>query len=216
MDPARRREAILAAALAVVRERGLAATTVREVAAELGSSPGLVHHYFDSMDELLALVFEQVAADGLQATVAAVQARHGAVARLVTYLDTYLRAGHEAAFQLWLDAWAEAARRPALREVSRRLNIAWQQVLADLIHEGVREGAFVCADPAATSWRLMSLLDGLVLQQVAHEIGFDRATVLAWGAAAAEPELGLPAGDLQTRLRALPTPHHDHTIARTG
>ena len=47
-------EAIVDAALAVARRKGLAPTTVRDVALEMGTSSGLIHHYFESMDHVLA------------------------------------------------------------------------------------------------------------------------------------------------------------------
>ncbi len=65
MTPDQRREAIVAAALDVAVRKGLASTTVRDVAAEMGTSSGLIHHYFDSMDEVLAAAFERVAAHDL-------------------------------------------------------------------------------------------------------------------------------------------------------
>ena len=58
MSPDRRREAIVDAALAVARRKGLAGTTVRDVAHEMGTSSGLIHHYFDSMDEVLRLAID--------------------------------------------------------------------------------------------------------------------------------------------------------------
>ena len=45
MSPDERRQAIVDAALAVALRKGLAATTVRDVAAEMGTSSGLIHHY---------------------------------------------------------------------------------------------------------------------------------------------------------------------------
>ena len=68
MSADRRREAIVDAALAVARRKGLAATTVRDVAAEMGTSSGLVHHYFETMDDVLAAAFERVAGDELAET----------------------------------------------------------------------------------------------------------------------------------------------------
>jgi AcrR family transcriptional regulator len=61
LSPSDRRDAIVAAALEVARRKGLAATTVRDVAAEMDTSSGLIHHYFESMDEVLALAFARVA-----------------------------------------------------------------------------------------------------------------------------------------------------------
>ncbi len=84
MAPADRRDAIVAATLRVAVVKGLASTTVRDVAAEMGTSSGLIHHYFDSMDEVLAAAFERVALQDLRASGAAMAeasvARRGAAA----------------------------------------------------------------------------------------------------------------------------------------
>ena len=141
MTPDQRRDAIVDAALAVALEKGLAATTVRDVAASMGTSSGLIH-------------------------------------------------------QFWLDAWAEAARRPALQATSRRLNLAWQGLLERTIEAGVASGAFRCADPSGAAWRILSLLDGLALQVVAHGTTVGRDDVTRWTIGAAEGEMGLAPGAL--------------------
>ncbi len=61
---------------------------------------------------------------------------------------------------------------------------------------GWRAGAFVSADPAAAAWRILSLLDGLALQVVAHGTTISRVDVVAWATGAAERELGLRTGVL--------------------
>ena len=112
------------------------------------------------------------------------------------FFRTYTPADKDWAFQLWLDAWAEAARRPAVQATSRRLNLEWQALLERTIRAGVADGSFRCADPAAAAWRILSLLDGLALQVVAHGTTVTRADVVEWSTAAAERELGLARGVL--------------------
>ncbi|CUR58611.1 putative TetR-family transcriptional regulator [metagenome] len=196
MEPAQRRARIVDAALAVMLRKGIAATTVRDVAAEMGSSAGLVHHYFSSMDDLLATAFEQAASLDLESTRSALTSLEDPVEQLRAFFATYIRADQDWAFQLWLDAWAEAARRPALQSTSQRLNVAWQQVLTGVITAGVSSGEFTCPDPDATGWRILSMLDGLALQTVAHRVALDRSAVLTWSIAYAESELGLAEGTL--------------------
>lgn len=195
MSPLERREAIVDAALAVARRKGLAATTVRDVASEMGTSSGLIHHYFESMDDVLAAAFERVAGEDLAET-EAMLAGGSPRAVLAGFLRSYAPVGGDWAFQLWLDAWAEAARRPTLRAASSRLNLAWAALLERAIRAGVADGSFRCDDPTAASWRILSLIDGLALQVVAHQTILDRADMLAWAATAAERELGLEAGGL--------------------
>jgi AcrR family transcriptional regulator len=196
LSPTARREEIVAAALRVATTKGLANTTVRDVATEMGTSSGLIHHYFSSMDEVLAAAFEEAAGADLAKTEAAMQGCNDAAARLSTFFASYTRTEEYRAFQMWLDAWAEASRRPALGATSRRLNIAWQKLIANTVVEGVTDGAFVCADPAATAWRVLSLLDGLSLQVAAHPGVIERAVTLDWAMTSLEGEVGLPVGSL--------------------
>ena len=196
MAPDQRREAIVAAALDVAVRKGLASTTVRDVAAEMGTSSGLIHHYFESMDDVLAAAFERVAEQDLGLSARLMAEAASPVEALRVFFRTYTPADKDWAFQLWLDAWAEAARRPAVQATSRRLNLEWQGLLERTIRSGAAAGAFTCPDPGGAAWRILSLLDGLALQVVAHGTTISRAEVVAWATGAAEVELGLAAGTL--------------------
>jgi AcrR family transcriptional regulator len=196
MTPDQRREAIVAAALIVAVRKGLASTTVRDVAAEMGTSSGLIHHYFDSMDEVLAAAFERVAQHDLGLSARAMAGAPSPVEALRVFFRTYTPADKDWAFQLWLDAWAEAARRPAVQATSRRLNLEWQALLERTIVRGMEAGAFSCPDPAGAAWRILSLVDGLALQVVAHGTTITRDQVVDWATGAAERELDMPAGTL--------------------
>jgi AcrR family transcriptional regulator len=196
LSPAARREEIVAAALRVAATKGLANTTVRDVAAEMGTSSGLIHHYFASMDDVLAAAFEEAAGADLAKTEAAMRACSDASDRLSTFFASYVRTEEYRAFQMWLDAWAEARRRPALGATSRRLNVAWQLLIATTIVDGIAEGVFVCNDPDAAAWRVLSLLDGLSLQLAAHPGVIEISIVLDWAMSALESEVGLPTGSL--------------------
>ncbi len=186
----------MAATVEVARRKGLASTTVRDVAAEMGTSSGLIHHYFESMDDVLAAAFEVVARQDLAVSAELMGEAASAIEALRIFFRTYTPADKDWAFQLWLDAWAEAARRPAVQATSRRLNLEWQGLLEGTIRSGVADRSFLCPDPAGAAWRILSLLDGLALQVVAHGTTVTRADVVAWSTAAAERELGLGAGML--------------------
>jgi len=195
LSPAARREEIIAATLRVASTKGLANTTVRDVAAEMGTSSGLIHHYFTSMDDVLAAAFEEAAGADLATTQSAMTACDGAAQQLSTFFASYTRTDY-GAFQMWLDAWAEASRRPALGATSRRLNVGWQKLIATTIEDGIADGTFVCDDPDAAAWRVMSLLDGLNLQLAAHPGVIENDLVFDWAMTAMESEVGLPIGSL--------------------
>ena len=179
--------------------KGLASTTVRDVAAEMGTSSGLIHHYFDSMDEVLAAAFERVARRTWRLSARLMAEAASPVEALRVFFRTYTPADKDWAFQLWLDAWAEAARRPARPGdvPAAEPRVAGAAGADD--RAGVAAGAFTCPDPAGAAWRILSLLDGLALQVVAHGTTISRGDVVAWSTAAAERELGLAAGTLRLR-----------------
>ena len=199
MSPEARRQTIIDAAQAVASQKGLSATTVRDVADEMGTSSGLIHHYFESMDELLAVVFARVAEADLTATRERMKQAGSATARLAAYLAGYADPSNDRTFQFWLDAWSEAARNETIRHTSRELNVEWQRILSEVIHDGVRTGEFNEVDVEAVSWKALSLLDGLSLQLVAHPTVIDRKRAALWAAASIEGDLGLPPGALTDR-----------------
>jgi AcrR family transcriptional regulator len=189
MQPSDRRQAIIDATITVARRQGLAVTTARDIGTEMHTSSGLIHHYFDSMDEVLAAAFEHAAGADLVRTKAAVAEATGAVEQLDVFIGMYASAQGDWTMQLWLDAWAEAARRPALQRVSRRLNRQWQAMLRDIVQRGLDDDCFVNDDVNAAAWRILSVLDGLAMQVVAHDALISRADVLRWATVAANSEL---------------------------
>lgn len=55
-----RRQALVAAAEAVLARDGVGGTSVRTICAEAGVSPGLLRHYFEGVDDLIAAAYEAV------------------------------------------------------------------------------------------------------------------------------------------------------------
>jgi len=198
MSPDDRRAAIVNATLAVMIRQGIAATTVRDVATEMGTSSGLIHHYFESMDDVIAAAFEQAALADLTAVQTGVSQAAHAVEKLERFIASYRSNDGDTTFQLWLDAWSEATRRPALQRTSWQLNSRWQQMLFGVITAGISEGTMTCQDPEAAAWRLLSILDGLALQTVAHDGALTDEQTNRWSRRAAEGELGLPVGTLNS------------------
>ena len=53
-EPDARRQSLVEAAARVLAARGAAGASVRTICAEAGVSPGLLRHYFDGIDALIA------------------------------------------------------------------------------------------------------------------------------------------------------------------
>ena len=201
MNPDVRRQAIVDAAQAVASRKGLSATTVRDVADRMGTSSGLIHHYFASMDELLAVVFDRVAEADLSATRKRMEIAMSPTGKLAAYFAGWGDPDNDETFQFWLDAWSEAGRNAAVRERSRDLNIEWQELLSEVIRQGIETGEFNDTEVDAAAWKALSLLDGLTLQVVAHPTVIERGKAVMWAASGIEKELGLPPGALAEAMQ---------------
>jgi AcrR family transcriptional regulator len=203
MKPDIRRQAIVDAAQVVATRKGLSTTTVRDVAQEMGTSSGLVHHYFDSMDQLMAMVFRQVAQAELSTIRQRMYDAETPTGQLAEYFAAFTDPQNDETFHFWLDAWSEAARNETIRHVSREFNIEWQELLSDVIASGIARGEFTEVEVEAVSWKALSLLDGLELQIVAHPTVLTRTQAARWAAESIEKDLGLRSGTITEILAAV-------------
>ncbi|MBK6762605.1 MAG: TetR family transcriptional regulator C-terminal domain-containing protein [Micrococcales bacterium] len=190
MSAGDRREALIAAAVRAIRRNGMLESSTRTVAAEAGVSTGLMHHYFDSYDDLMAAAFERVAAEDLQRARAVVGGLDTPSEQLDAIVSEFQPARDAWQFQWWMDAWSSSARHPAVRDIAAKLNAGWQGLLEEILRAGVEAGEFDCPDPRASAWRLLALLDGLTIQVVAQTDGPGRADVEEWSHHMARVETG--------------------------
>lgn len=155
-DPAVRRQEILDAVIALGADQGLDKIKVRDVADHVGVAPGLIHHYFPSMDELLAESFGQWA----DASLEQLRGLHDEVPPRVAL--ALLVADVSPRQRLWNDALSTATRHAQLRERARQLSEEYLAQVEAMIQAGIDERAFTCAIPRDTAWRIILMLDGLV------------------------------------------------------
>ncbi len=161
------RERLIAAGYALLAEKGMEATTVKEIARRAGVSPGLFHYYFASKDELLLAVlyeaggrFKERVAQDMQEALAA-QGFAGAAAEK---LQKQARQD-PTWYRLRYELFALGLRKPDfLPEVGKFLEKARQEI-TNIVMEftGIEEER---AQAAAAL--LLAESDGLALQQIAQ------------------------------------------------
>ncbi len=185
-----RREEILAAAEAEVTKRGFARTRVADVADALGVSTALVFYHFGTKEKLFAEALEHAVARDLARLDTVVAKATDPVDGVRRILALYSPQGNANGWTVWVDAWAESLREPEMRDMSRRLDVRWKDVLADQIRQGVDAGLFVCDDPEGAAWRLSALLDGLAVQVMVHR-NLTKKQLALWVRGTAGLELGI-------------------------
>lgn len=163
-SPAQRSAEIADAARHVALEQGLAAVTLRSIAARASVTPALVAHYQPNMDALVATTFGTIVAAEIDEVERLLAALPGPRERLGALLDTLLDGSRDDVTVVWVEAWAIGRRNDALAASVREQMDAWQGVVQGVVEEGVAEAGFETDDAAATAWQLLGMIDGLNAQ----------------------------------------------------
>jgi AcrR family transcriptional regulator len=161
-----RRAEIAQAVFRLVEARGLEALTIRDVAVEAGWSTGVLAHYFQDKDELLAFAFVRVAerirqrVDAIPPTDDPFERLRAGLLELVPLDD-----GRRSECQIWFGFLGRALARPGLAAVQSALYAEWRERLELAITEA-KEAGLLRADlrPADEAAELAALVDGLSLQ----------------------------------------------------
>ncbi|MFF2271792.1 TetR/AcrR family transcriptional regulator [Agromyces sp. NPDC058136] len=193
-SPAERADDIARAARDLALEQGLAAVTLRAVAATAGVAPALVAHYVPSMETLIARTFSTVVAAEIVEIEALLATIDGPRAQLGALIRTVLDGTRDDVTAIWVEGWAMGRRNETLAQAVREQMDAWQRVIEEVVEAGVRSGDFETSDAAGVAWQLLGMVDGLNAQ-----------ALVRWGDAAhrgsltlhaVEGMLGLPRGAL--------------------
>lgn len=135
-DPANARDRLLAAAARLFRRKGFAATTVREIGAEVGILSGSLFHHVRSKDEILFAVMERVIAAmlaDLRAALAAAPDTRARVRALIAVELAYLHGPAADATGVLFHDWRALSheRQAVLLEGRGAYFALWHDVLAE-------------------------------------------------------------------------------------
>lgn len=162
VDHEARRSAIAAAACRVIGEGGLAAATMRDIAAEAGCTTGMVLHYFRNKEELLLAALgsaSQAVADRVAARLAVPTADLYDLLCECLPLDDRRRLE----WRVWIAFWDTAVRQPDLAAEQRARYRTWREAL----HLALA----TCGHPPQAALEeaaeaLMVVIDGIGIQAV--------------------------------------------------
>ena len=173
---AARRDALLDAVLRVVAEVGVDAVTHRRVAEEAGLPLASTTYWFESKEHLLTAALERAAERDIERLRAFLDDIPAPTADPLATVVRAILGPTEASAQscrAWLLAtyalMLEAARRPALREVTTRWTDAYLEALAPLM------AAAGSTQPRSDAELLLAATDGLLIEQLASDDATDLA-----------------------------------------
>ncbi|OUZ10646.1 TetR family transcriptional regulator [Aeromicrobium sp. PE09-221] len=182
LSPTERRAQIVEAAHALIVQEGLAATSLRDIAAAAGVSMGTVTYHFAGVDEILGAVVVTEADRFYEGVVAAAdnepEPRVALDLLVAAIFDESPRV--EAHWRIWSEYWTVATRRPELAEPYAARIRHWEQCCTRVIARGVESGTFRTVEPAEAALKLAAYSDGLGTQRAQGVPELDAATARSW------------------------------------
>ena len=161
-EQTRKRQAIFDASVDLFIEKGFTATSMREIAAAAGVGKATLYDYFKTKDDILLSLFER---EVLEMT-----ARATEIAGQALPPADKLRRIMQAHLEYWLPRRAfylqltVEAQRLALQSQQRiqAARHAYQDMLRNLIEDGIREGAFRPVDSLLATRLLLTMVTPVV------------------------------------------------------
>jgi AcrR family transcriptional regulator len=158
------RRHILRAAAACFAVKGVQHTTVQDICAESGLSPGAIYRYFQGKDEILQAVFADDRAAQAERNRSLAEApdplaavRYMARAMFSFVDDPSLAPNHRMSLQVHAEAMGD----PALAQQYTVLHRETAAEVAAILRQGQAEGRVdPSADPDYTAWVLVTLYQG--------------------------------------------------------
>jgi TetR/AcrR family transcriptional repressor of bet genes len=162
-EPDARRLSLIEATARVLAERGASGVSVRAISVEAGVSPGLIGHYFDGIDALVAATYAHVDARVAAALDAATEsAEPSPRARLLAHVTASFAPpiADPAVLATWIAFWSLVKAKPEIAHLHGKFYAAYRRRLEALLAE--------CGVPAAdlrmAAIGITALVDGLWLE----------------------------------------------------
>jgi AcrR family transcriptional regulator len=153
-----RRSEILEAAARLFAERGFHATSMRDLCAALGMSPGNLYHWFPSKQAIVAAFIEADRAE-TAARLAVLSSAKDLRVALPRQLLAIVTEASEPEIRLYLEVYATALRDPGLAPLVRAADAAVRAQLAGLLR------GIGVPDPDGAALAIFALLDGLIARR---------------------------------------------------
>lgn len=181
-----RRAAILAAAVELIREKGVASVRTRDVTARAGVGIGLLNHYF-RWGSLRATA----AAEALQTEIDHILPGQGLPEwQLDAFIARAFTCEADLLWRLWIEISDLAMTDADMGEAASGCAEGILDLVATILAKGAAQGLWRCAEPRGSAMRILAFHDGLVgfvltglpkLERSEASVHFERFVALELG-----------------------------------
>lgn len=169
-----RRDEVMSATWQLITELGAARVRVADIAERVGSSTGTVHYYFDTKRDVLDAAFRYAVEESRRRSAEALAGHAEPWTRLVALLEAHMPRGDvQKEWLIWLQLWAEASVRPELRSLNDEHYRQWIDRVEEIVLDGQAKGTFRAIDARDFATRLLTMMDGLVIQLTMNSTEID-------------------------------------------
>lgn len=170
VDHEARREELVLAAWRVIAARGIDEVTIREIARESGYSSGVLAHYFENKDDLLAHALRLSHTRIRKRYDAEVETPVPADALKAILLDNLpLDEQRELETRIEMSFWARALRNEALHEIQQHESEGLRALLRELVEKAQEDGAVAADHDREEVLELLgAVIDGLSLHALLY------------------------------------------------
>jgi TetR/AcrR family transcriptional regulator, fatty acid metabolism regulator protein len=161
-----RRVELVRAAYRLFGEKGVHRVPLDEIAAAAGLSKGLVLYYFKTKENLVLATMRwalDITAERIRQAMAKAITPQGKVLAMIDGIWSGAETNRRF-YLLYLDLAGHAARVQHFTELSATFHSIVNALYAEVIVQGVAEGAFAVEDPEEGAVALRAIVDGLFLQ----------------------------------------------------
>ncbi|MGO9451375.1 MAG: TetR/AcrR family transcriptional regulator [Candidatus Binataceae bacterium] len=168
VDAQERREKLIDATWRIIAREGIDAATVRRIAAEIGSTTGVVVHYFRDKDEIILAALQR-ACDAVTGRIRSRSNHKSALEALREAIIDALPLGEQSVMEwkVWMNFWGLSLTSARLAQEQDRRYDVWRGIMRGLLERAQRKGEI---RPDAGLPRvvdhMIALIDGLGIQAI--------------------------------------------------
>jgi len=156
------------AAATIALTRGLAAISLRNLAAHCGVTAPLIAHYEPSMETLVASTFTAIAEKEIADVARHAHTPTEPLEQMRALIETIADPARDNVGEVWTDAWSLGRRNAPLAEAARQSMDSWHALAIDIIRAGQDAGQFAPVNPERAALVLFALVDATSAYQLVN------------------------------------------------
>jgi TetR/AcrR family transcriptional repressor of bet genes len=177
----RRRQQLIDATMKCIGRKGMASSTLSDVAKEAGLSQGIVNLHFESKDNLLTETLRHVADEyKTQFNKALEKSGPAPAQKLLALMELDLRPSicDRGKIAVWFAFWGEVKSRPTYRKICDESDRYYDSIVEGLCAEIIADGAYENLSASAIANALSSMTNGFWLSCLISPQSWNRAEAM--------------------------------------